>query len=288
VITGDEALTYTVTNGATAQLFNAQIIAAPGVVGTIVTEVETAVDAIGLAGLTTTAAATTLTFSSATNGVSLSAVVAGGTQAALGGVASNGVDVAKVSTVTLSGTFIAGDTVAISVTDADAGGVAGDLSTYTYTVLAGNTLANVAAGLALAIDGDGDVAAAPVGGVITITDSVADDGGFTLSAVTITNAAQLWADSVRVVNGSINVDTVAGSLTNYAEVDGGAAANEAACLALAQGLLDGTVLYAMVYNAAGSVDGVLYYDADGVNGNETCVTVTGVALAADFAFGSIV
>ena len=58
-------------------------------------------------------------------------------------------------------------------------------------------------------------------------------------------------------------------------------ANEADVLAAAQAVLDGTVQYYFVYNIAGSGHGALYFDADGIDGSEEVILLTG-SVTTDF------
>lgn len=113
-----------------------------------------------------------------------------------------------------------------------------------------------------------------------VINMAADSGGTWAAADTI-------VDFVTTVD-SINVSTVVGSGTNYAEADGAAMANEAAVLAAARAALDGTVLYYVAYNVNGAGDGYLVYDVDGADTGEVVIKLSGINLDSEFAFGDIV
>lgn len=107
---------------------------------------------------------------------------------------------------------------------------------------------------------------------------------------------------VSFVSGTDKIDmAVAGTSTNYTEVDGAGATTFAAALTLARTALTGDVKYAYVYSvddtAAGlalatdgitASEGILVYDADGVDGGETVIVLAGTANAAFFAYTDIV
>ncbi|MBS1954389.1 MAG: hypothetical protein JST89_09385 [Cyanobacteria bacterium SZAS-4] len=76
---------------------------------------------------------------------------AGATETITVGINTNG-----TQTASIGGTATAGDTVSIVIND---DGLAGGTSTKTYTVISGNTSANIASGLASAINGDSALSA---------------------------------------------------------------------------------------------------------------------------------
>jgi hypothetical protein len=86
---------------------------------------------------------------------------------------------------------------------------------------------------------------------------------------------------------AINVDTAAGIITNYAEADGTAFADEAATLAAANAAMDTTVIYYLAVNAAGTGNGFLYADTDADGSANVVIQLNGVNLLTEFAFGDI-
>ncbi|MDB2403108.1 hypothetical protein N9W46_08510, partial [Litoricolaceae bacterium] len=94
---------------------------------------------------------------------------------------------------------------------------------------------------------------------------------------------------------------VAGTSANYTEVDGAGATTFAAALTLAQTALDGTTLFALIYNVDGTGgtlakatdgldadDAILVYDADGTNGGEEIIILADISAVGDFDFANII
>ena len=113
--------------------------------------------------------------------------------------------------------------------------------------------------------------------------------------ITTADVGATWATADTIVNfvtavDSLNLDVAAtaGNYTVASEANGAAMANEAAVLAAAQLVLDGTVKYYFAYNVNGTGNGVLYYDADGINGGEDVILLTGAATADFLILGDIV
>ncbi len=116
----------------------------------------------------------------------------------------------------------------------------------------------------------------------TIVIATADVGATWATADTIVN----FVTAVDFLN--LDVAATADNYTVASEADGVAMANEAAVLAAAQLVLDGTVKYYFAYNVNGTGNGVLYYDADGVNGGEDVILLTGAATANFLILGDII
>ena len=84
----------------------------------------------------------------------------------------------------------------------------------------------------------------------------------------------------------LDVSTDAGTFKNYLAQDGSSFSNEADVLKAAQDALNGTTKYFLAYNVNGA--GYLYYDADGVNGDEVVIKLDGITDASSFDYTDII
>ena len=120
-----------------------------------------------------------VTFS--TNGtVALSSSLVGGTFTSLATTEADAptVEYLQVSTLTIEGTPAEGDIYSATVTP-----FGGTATTYSYTTVAGDTVATVASGLAALVNVDATVDVTSLDGTITLTDVNEEDGGFTLTSM---------------------------------------------------------------------------------------------------------
>jgi len=125
-------------------------------------------------------------------------------------------------------------------------------------------------------------------GVDTLTGAGGADS-FVIAAANTGDAFATASHVADLVSGTDSLDmAVAATSANYAEADGSGMANEAAVVDAAFKVLNGTVLYYFVYDATDSGNGYLIYDADGTNGSDDVVELTGGATADFLAYTDIV
>jgi Domain of unknown function (DUF4214) len=270
---------------------------------------ETATQLNAIAGLSASVSAGNISLTGDDgNSVAVLGVAPTGTTDGLGGVVvGTGSDTAEISTITIdplaNGVEI-GEVYSAVVTLADGTTIGAE---FEATVTDDEDA--VAAGLKAELD----LAIASVGGttittsvalnVITITDSNADNGGFTLTAdvspAVIATGASLFGatgatfadnfvDSVTdFLSGEdkidLNADAGVGSATNYMEA--GEVGSYGAAFTAASGVIDDTVSYYMTSTAADG--GLLFFDADGNGSIDGVVNLVGLD-EDSFDFGDII
>lgn len=297
---GTLAIPYTVNNGATLSTIVVDVAA-----GALTADVATAIRvAFAAAGFTAVLLGADSVQVRGAPGTTLEVLpgIPSGTDAASAAAEAvpPNVDVAQVTTVTIGNGLdpvVVGEQYTLTVT------LAGGQTFFSVTATATTTSADdVVTTLANKInDLGGAVLAGTAGNVLTLTDLVADNGGFTLVSATVGGFDGSTASSD--VNNPATLDTVedfapgadkidfqglvAGTATNYAEapeIDTYANALLAADAAIA-----GPVRYFLTSVAEAGVmdgDGVLFFDADADGVVDGAVRLVGVT-DANFAFTDI-
>ncbi|MFZ6818634.1 DUF4214 domain-containing protein [Undibacterium sp. Ji22W] len=208
--------------------------------------------------------------------------------------AGPGADVAQVQTLTVGTAagdlLVAGEKYTFTFTPAGAA-----ISTaITLTALALETAGGIAARFQSAIDAQADVNATVLGNVVTVTDAVADNGGFSASAITKggfsgSGASETGAFDIATADvitdflsgtDKIDLNLLSGSLTNYAEAAG--VADYATALAAANaafGASPNVVQYYLTSVNGASGYGVLFFDANGDGTVDGVVKLVGITAA---------
>jgi len=205
------------------------------------------------------------------------------------------IDVDILDTVISStGVIIAGGAGAVAV--GAAGAITGTVGADTITGTAGIDTIDGGAGNDTISGGAGaDVITGGTGADTLTGGADADDfilasgdtGATVATADTITDFAT-GSDSI-ALGGAAGTDGTAGG--NMLSADGSGMAGLAAVITAADVAFDGTVIYYVAYDVAGSGDGYLLFDED-ANGtfddDEALVILGDIGAAADFVFGDIV
>jgi len=230
------------------------------------------------------------------NGSSLTIDSAGGGTSGATTTLSNGTDQAQVDRINL-GTGVITPTEKYAVAITLAGGATSTI--FTYTAVAGDDAQDVAVGLALLIDPNGDLAAtaSAAGGVwgVNVTDSNPDNGGFTTVTTTTggfdgSGASNIGATLLATADvitdflsgtDKVDLNLVAGSATNYAEA--AAATDYATALAAADLAMNNVVQYYLtsIPDDAGTAGvneatGLLFFDANRDGNVDGVISLTGV------------
>jgi hypothetical protein len=216
-------------------------------------------------GISSTVAGATIAITGDNAGsLSITSVVIGGTVTTLDGADSNGTDVAQVSTLTISGTPTEGDIYSLLISKVEGAG-AGSSATADSDPTTDEIATELATNFVLA--GVNDVAA---GSVITFTDALADDGGFTFDDVDTTAAfggsgasnkgATDLATADLITDFAAGTDTIsfglaAGSGSNY--LDASSVADFTTARNAADAAFNGTIQYYVT-----SVDDQNAFDTD--------------------------
>ncbi|MEA3642716.1 MAG: calcium-binding protein, partial [Lamprobacter sp.] len=160
--------------------------------------------------------------------------------------------------------------------------------------LAGNDTITGGAGNDTITGGAGNDTITGGAGIDTMTGGAGDDQ-FVINLTGDTGSTFATADTITdfKVAGADTIKTgVAANATNFtagSQINGAAIATEAAALTAVNGVLDETVLYAVVYNFNGTGNGYLYYDADGdVSSGLSVIALTGVDATGDVVAADIV
>lgn len=314
---GTETLTVQYRNGSTVTSFvinnDATISFADG--DALATRIATELSARGLASSYDTATDLLTINGTAGQSVELLALTPNGTWTGVAAdipaevAAFDGLnDVAQVSTITvgdgLGATAIAGEIYGVTVTLAEGTAIA-----YQYTATGGESEQQISDALVLGLNAaaGGEFAAANgATRVITITDLLLDNGGFTLS---YTSAGGISGSGASVLGAAVDgtptlaeavadvitdfasgVDTISFGLaagvlgTNY--VEAAAAADYATALTNANTAANGTVQYYLTSSTADNI-GLLFFDANLDGDIDGVVALTGIT-SATFAAGDIV
>jgi Ca2+-binding RTX toxin-like protein len=128
------------------------------------------------------------------------------------------------------------------------------------------------------IIGKGDLLSGGEGSDVFVFDLSTDTGSTWATADTITD----FASGVD----NFDVSTAAGTNSNFVAANGSGFTDEASTLVAAQSALDGTTQYYLAYNVAGNA--YLYYDADGRDGGEAVIKLSGLVNATDFHYSDII
>jgi hypothetical protein len=216
------------------------------------------------------------------------------------GAGSDADDVAQETEVTVAaGNAIAGEIYSITVTLAE-----GSAFTYEFNAVGGEDQDAIAAALAAGIDAldpGAQWTAGAAGAVVTITDDVEDNGGFTVdldnnpgisgtgaSALGAGNGVWAAAEADTITDFVSGVDSIqlglAGTNANYLE--GAEEADYADAFAAADAVMDGTVRYYLTsatdfdgVGAGTEGGGLLFFDANGDSDIDGVIVLTGITQA---------